>query len=58
LYPRSVTDPDKGDVVIDFTNARLVKLGEVPVATVEERAARLYVEMRNHCPRRRGRETK
>jgi hypothetical protein len=30
--------------VIDFTNARLVKLGEVAVATVEERVAPLYVD--------------
>ncbi len=30
--------------MIDFTNARLVKLGEVAVATVEERVAPLYVD--------------
>ena len=30
--------------MIDFTNARLVNLAEVAVATVEERVAPLYVD--------------
>jgi hypothetical protein len=30
--------------MIDFTNARFVKLGEVPVANVESQVAALYVE--------------
>lgn len=30
--------------MIDFSNARFIKLGEVPVATVEQRVAPLYVE--------------
>ncbi len=30
--------------MIDFSNARFIKLSEVPVATVEQKVAPLYVE--------------